>query len=261
MTRILRSKFKAKFQKPRPRSYKQSPYYKSSFHLKLQHIFKKYRLRYNEKDNTITNLDTGDPFLIFSFDESSQQFTANNIRVWSLNKPRMIKNTSKHKINAAGSYSLTKDGKDDLVFLENSKKESIVYTLKRLRKKNPKGVILLLIDNFPSHRAYVVRDCGKNLDMELCFLPPHSPELQPEENVWHAIKRLISAFKIDQIPNYNKLKKEESELLLKELISKFFYQIVESKNKGNKILNNYIKPKIKLFNPHENLDWEVQKVY
>jgi len=80
-------------------------------------------------------------FLIFSFDESSQQFTANNIRAWSLNKPRMIKNTSKHKINVAGSYSLTKDGKDDLVFLKNSKKESIVYTLKRLRKKNPKGVI------------------------------------------------------------------------------------------------------------------------
>jgi len=261
MTRILRSKFKAKFSKPRPRSYKQSPYYKSSFHLKLQHIFKKYRLKYDEKENTIINLDTGEPFLIFSFDESSQQFTANNIRVWSLKKPRMIKNTSKHKINAAGSYSLTKDGKDDLVFLENSKKESIVDALKKLRKKNPKGVILLLIDNFPSHQSYLVRDYGKKLGMEFCFLPPHSPELQPEENVWHAIKRLISSFKIDRIPNYNKLKKEESESLLKELISKFFYQIVESKSKWNKVLNNYIKPIIKLFNPNENSDWEVQKIY
>ena len=95
----------------------------------------------------------------------------------------------------------------------------------------------------------------------MCFLPSFS-RASAEENVWHGVKRLISSFKIDKIPNYTKLKKEESESLLKDLISKFFfYQIVESKNKWNKVLNNYIKPKIKLFNPNENLEWEVRKIY
>ena len=257
----MRREYNAKFSKPYPQSHKRSPYYKSSFHLKLYHILKKYRLKYNENNNSIINLDTGEPFLIFSFDESSQQFISNNVRVWSLKKPQMIKNTTKHKTNAAGSYSLTKEGKDDLVFLENSKKESIVYTLISLREKNPQGVILLLIDNFPSHRAQLVKKYAKENNMELCFLPTASPQLQPEEKIWYQIKRTISEFKIDKIENYKNLTKEKSEEILKDIISKSFYQIVQSKNKWNKVLNNYIKPVIKLFNPNENVNWEVQKIY
>ena len=75
-----------------------------------------------KKPITLQIWKQGEPFLIFSFDESSQQFIANNVRVWSLTKPQMIKDVGKHKANVAGSYSLTNEGKDDLVFLENSKK-------------------------------------------------------------------------------------------------------------------------------------------
>jgi transposase len=256
----MRSKFKAKFSKPYPRSYKQSPYYKSSFYLKLYPILKKYKLKYDPENNTITNLETMEPFFIFSLDESTQQFIANNARVWSLTKPRMIKDTGKHKANVAGSYSLTSDGKDDLVFLENSKKESIVEVLKSLRKKNKKGVILILIDNFSSHISNLVKDCAKELNIELCYLPPYSPQLQPEEKIWHEIKRKLSEFKIDCLENFKNLKDKDLEKILKEYIEKSFYELVPSKNKWNKVLNNYIKPIIKLFNPTENSDWEVQKV-
>jgi transposase len=260
-TRIMRLKFKAKFSKPYTRSHKQSPYYKSSFFLKLCHILKKYRLKYDEKSNTITNLETMEPFLIFSFDESSQQFVANNIRVWSLTKPQMVKNTGKQKVNVAGSYSLTRNGNDDLVFLENSKKETIVKALKSLKKKNKKGTILLLIDNYSSHISNLVKEASKELNIELCYLPPYSPQLQPEEKVWHELKRKLSAFKIDSLKNYKKLKDKELEKILAEFTEKSFYDIVPSKKKWNKVLNNYIKPIIKLFNPNDNLDWEVQKIY
>jgi transposase len=257
----MRLKFKAKFSKPYTRSYKQSPYYKSSFYLKLYHTLKKYRLKYDEKHNNIINLKTMEPFLIFSFDESSQQFISNNIRVWSLTKPQMIKDTGKHKVNVAGSYSLTTDGNDDLVFLENSKKETIVKALKSLKKKNKKGIILLLIDNFSSHISNLVKDCAKELNMKLCFLPTYSPQLQPEEKVWHELKRKLSAFKVDHLKNYKNLKNKDLEKILKEFTEKSFYEIVPSKNKWNKVLNNYIKPIIKLFNPNDNSNWEVQKIY
>ncbi|MDR2624529.1 MAG: transposase [Methanobrevibacter sp.] len=198
---------------------------------------------------------------MFSFDESSQQFTTNNIRVWSLNKPQIARDTNKYKCKCAGSYSFTSDGKDDIVFLENSKKESIVEVLKNLRKKNFKGVILLLIDNFSSHISKIVKNFVKEINIELCFLPTYSPQLQPEKEVLHEIKRKTSEFKVDNYDGYKFLKKDEKEEILKSFVEKSFYDIVPSKNKWNKISNNYIKPLIKLFNPHENTDWEVQKIY
>jgi len=257
----MRSEFKAKFGKPYIKSYKQSPYYKSAFYLKLYHILGNYKLKYDEKTNTIINLETMEPFLIFSFDESSQQFVANNTRVWSLTKPQMIKDTGKHKVNVAGSYSLTSDGKDDLVFLENSKKETIVEVMKSLRKKNPKGNILLLIDNYSSHISNLVKDSAKELNKELCYLPTYSPQLQPEEKIWYGIKRKLSEFKVDCLENFKNLKDKDLEKILKECTEKYFYELVPSKNKWNKVLNNYIKPIIKHFNPKENSDWKVQKVY
>lgn len=228
--------------------------------MKLYAILKKYNLYYDEKTDTIVNLDTGEPFLIFSFDESSQQLTANNIRVWSLSKPRITKDTNRHKCNAAGAYSLTSDGKDDLQFLENSTKESIVKCLEKLREKNPKGIILLLIDNFSSHISNLVKDQKNRLNIELCYLPSYSPQLQPEEKVWHGIKRKISEYKVELVENYKNIKLKQSKEILYDLIEKSFYEIVKSKNRWNKILNNYIKPIIKQTSPKNNLTLKIQKI-
>ena len=74
--------------------------------------------------------------------------------MWSLNKPTSNKYTSK----VAGSYSLTPNGVNDLYFMENSRKDTIVGCFKSLRGRNPKGVILLMIDNFSSHRSTLVKD-------------------------------------------------------------------------------------------------------
>ena len=60
--------------------------------------------------------------------------------------------------------------------------------------------------------------------------------------------------------DYKDLKKKERLLKLQEIISNSFYKIVKSKNKWNKVLNNFILPKIKLYSPEFNKDWEVQKV-
>jgi hypothetical protein len=149
----MRVKFCAKFGKPYPHDYRRSSYYQQSFHLKMYHKLKKFRLKYDPASENIINIETNEPFLIFSFDESSQQLSANNVKVWSIVKPRMAKNTYKVKSNAAGFYSMTPEGKDYLEYLENSKAVTIGKSFKNLRKLNPKGVIMLLIDNFPSHKC------------------------------------------------------------------------------------------------------------
>ena len=242
ITRLLRSEFNAKFAKPYPKDYRQNPHYKSSFYLKLYHIFKKYNLKYDIKTESIINLDTNEPFLIFSFDESAFQFTANNVHVWSLYKPKIEIDTTHLQCKVAGAYSLCKNGKDDLVFLENSTKESIAYCLKSLREKNPIGEIILLIDNFTSHISTLVKEKAEELNITLCYLPSYSPQLQPEEKIWKDNKREIASYKVNTISNYPKLKKKEKEKLLSELVEKSFYEKVESKINGIKYLIIILSP-------------------
>ena len=56
------------------------------------------------------------------------------------------------------------------------------------------------------------------------------------------------------------LKKSQRLVKMQEIIMKVFYDRVNSKNKWNKVLNNFILPKIKLYNPEINTNWEVQKI-
>lgn len=53
--------------------------------------------------------------------------------------------------------------------------------------------VFLIVDGHPSHRSKVVQRKLKALDgqVELFFLPPYSPELNPDELVWSHVKRQI----------------------------------------------------------------------
>ena len=96
--------------------------------------------------------------------------------------------------------------------------------------------------------------------MELCFLPTYSPQLQPIEKVWKDNKRAVSSFKINSVEEYENLNKKQRQAKLEEIITDSFDEVVISKNKWNKVENNYILPKIKLTSPEFNEDWEVQKI-
>ena len=121
-------------------------------------------------------------------------------------------------------------------------------------------MILTLIDNYSSHIAKITKETAEKLGIDLLFLPPYSPQLQPVEKIWKSTKRDISQFKIDKVENYKKLKKEESETILKEITEKSFYKHTKSKSKWKKLMNKHIKPMIKKLFPKENTDWEVQKI-
>lgn len=64
-----------------------------------------------------------------------------------------------------------------------------VEFLKRLMAGTDR-TIYLIVDGHPSHRAkrvkeFVAKQCGK---LQLFFLPPYSPELNPDEYVWNDVK-------------------------------------------------------------------------
>ncbi|TQE98375.1 MAG: hypothetical protein FKY71_14150 [Spiribacter salinus] len=53
--------------------------------------------------------------------------------------------------------------------------------------------MFLIVDGHPSHRSKIVQRKLQALDgqVELFFLPPYSPELNPDELVWSRVKRQV----------------------------------------------------------------------
>lgn len=128
--------------------------------------------------------------IIGFFDESSPQTTANTQRLWSFRKPTIYKNTTKLKANSFGFYAL--NGNSVIDFKERSQKEYVCEFFDEIRLKNPVKNIVVILDNFRSHRAQTTIDYANEKGIELVFLPPYSPDLNPIEYIWKSIKKIIS---------------------------------------------------------------------
>ena len=65
----------------------------------------------------------------------------------------------------------------------------LVEFLKRLMHRAPRPVLLVL-DGHSAHKAKLVKQYVDSLEgrLRLFFLPPYSPELNPDEQVWNHVK-------------------------------------------------------------------------
>jgi putative transposase len=123
-------------------------------------------------------------------DETSPQTTANTQRLWSFGKPTICKNTTKIKANAFGFYSL--NGISVIDFEPDSKIKSVCDFLKTIWEANIGKNIILILDNFSSHKAKSTRKFAEDHGINLIYLPPYSPDLNPIEFIWKSIKREVS---------------------------------------------------------------------
>ena len=115
-----------------------------------------------------------DNTIVGFFDESSPQTTANTQRLLSFEKPVIYKNTTKYKANAFGFYAL--NGTPVIDFKDHSKKEDVCDFFREIRLCNPEKQIVLILDNFRSHRAKDSVKCAEECSISLIFLPPYSPD-------------------------------------------------------------------------------------
>ncbi|MDD1742341.1 MAG: IS630 family transposase [Methanotrichaceae archaeon] len=139
-------------------------------------------------------------------DESSPQTTANTQRLLSFDKPIIHKNTTKLRSNTFGFYAL--NGTSVIDFKEHSKKEDVCDFLRSIRSANPDYEIVIILDNFRSHRAKETILCAIECDVQLAFLPPYSPDLNPIEFIWKSIKRVVSSSFIKDVNHMRDLIRE-----------------------------------------------------
>jgi len=132
-----------------------------------------------------------DEIAIGFLDETRPQNTANTVRVWSFERIRMIKNTTKFDANTIGFYAIKGNSVKD--FIKDSKATSIARFLENIKSTNiDYKATVIVIDNFASHRSRLVRDKARELGLYLVYLPPYSPDLNPIEFIWKSIKRILS---------------------------------------------------------------------
>ncbi len=116
-------------------------------------------------------------------------------------------------------------------FPEHSKKRDVVAFLEMVRVANPYGRILIVLDNFKPHHSILVVVKAIELRIDLIFLPPYSPDLNPIEFIWKAIKRVVSTTFIDSRDS------------MRSVIQENFTQMSASKS--------YASSRIKKFLPEE----------
>jgi putative transposase len=103
-----------------------------------------------------------------------------------------------------------------------------------VRRCNPINRICLVLDNFATHKAKKVREKATELNIELIYLPPYSPDLNPIEYLWKSIKRVISISNI------------ESKLELLEIVRDGFFDMTSNLSSARMWIPRFLHDKLNL---------------
>ena len=127
---------------------------------------------------------------IFFLDEAGFSSEPTLGRTYGLKgQPPVVKTSGqRQKVNAISAVS-AKGGFWSQGYTGMFNAERLVAFLKDFRRGG-RGNVLLVVDGHPSHRAKVVAAYGAACGgaLELHFLPPYAPELNPDEFVWQYAK-------------------------------------------------------------------------
>lgn len=181
VAKILRKRLKMYFGKPFIHDHRRPEDAAEGLRERLNSVFKTL------KDKHIPSSAVALGFI----DETRPQNRANTVRVWSFEpSPVVVRNTDRFQANTIGFYALK--GQNVQGFLTDSSAESIEAFLENVKAKNTSyQAIVIVWDNFSSHHAALIQAAAERLGIYLVFLPPYSPDLNPEEYLWKSLKRKV----------------------------------------------------------------------
>lgn len=101
-------------------------------------------------------------------------------------------NTGRNRLNVLGAYS---PEENRLIFIDNTSScdsNMVMTLLKELRQNYPLDIrLIIILDNASYHHRKDVGTLAEELNIELFFLPPYSPNLNLIERLWRFIKKKL----------------------------------------------------------------------
>ena len=140
-------------------------------------------------------------------DESFFRGETSLTHTWGDTEQRKLLRTSSHYGTVAVIGAIEpKTGKHFELVIDGGSIDSKVVNvfLYKLSKKYKNQKLLLLLDNASYHKTQGSKKYPLPKNISIMFLPPYSPELNPQENIWKIVKE--AKFK-------NVLCKDRTELL------------------------------------------------
>ncbi|WP_278279707.1 IS630 family transposase [Clostridium sp. DMHC 10] len=176
-------------------SYKRAEYHPTLANAEAQKCFKKIA-------KLITLVENSSDKVIYVCDETATKDESTNRKTWSpVGHPPVIeRNASSVGLKLIGATEITTDFQsviDAYPYKETINSDKFIEFLQRLIDINAGKKVFVILDNAKIHKSssienFELRNIGK---LELIYLPPYSPELNPQENVWNLYKASIFTYK------------------------------------------------------------------
>jgi hypothetical protein len=99
-------------------------------------------------------------------------------------RPVVAKQTVREYVYVFGAVS-PKDGKHDSLVMPYADTEAMSYFLGEISRRYPNEHILMFMDQAGWHKS---RGLKIPPNIELAYLPPYSPELNPQEQIWDLLR-------------------------------------------------------------------------
>lgn len=148
--------------------------------------------------NLLDTVEDSSEIAMYALDETYVRNEPNNYRSWSpKGKPLALESNGSHKgINVIGATEILNTFEtfaDVYSHKESITSSKVQKLLDRLLEKNPTKKIYVILDNARSHKSLGIQAFAKShaKRLELIYLPPYSPEYNPQENVWSRVKNII----------------------------------------------------------------------
>ena len=174
--------YKRNAARPQPRDYRQKPEYKEQLSQRLQAV----------ADVLGMGTKNLEKIAIGFGDESTFQLFSNSARMWSFHKDRIRKvNTTKTKQNCFGFYAIR--GKSLLIPIKKGNEVTFLAMLDKIKEQHfDYDGIILIWDNHKAHITAAIEKKAHILGISIVNLPTYSPNLNPIERLWKAIKGKIA---------------------------------------------------------------------
>ena len=142
----------------------------------------------------------------------------------------ILTSSGRKRVNILGAISM--NTYDVLAkFYQTINQESVCDFLYDLRKKSgTEKKLYLVLDRGPANRAKTVKDVAQFLNIEIVYLPPYSPNLNPIERLWkHFKKKALRNKYFEKFKEFN------------EACALFFKKIKYQKNELKTLINYNFK--------------------